>query len=149
MENQRNLILAIALSFLLLIGWDYGMQYFYPQPEQALVEDKADTPSEQAATQHSRTGGLVDPALQAREKAEVAAALLETVAKINAEIEKHARIGALIISHEPWSIENEVLTPTMKIRRDKVEERFGPLAETLARNAAQQGEVLIHWEASA
>jgi long-chain acyl-CoA synthetase len=69
------------------------------------------------------------------------------VANINADIEKHARIGALIISHEPWSIENEILTPTMKIRRDKVEERFGSLAETLARNSAQRGEVLIHWEA--
>lgn len=86
---------------------------------------------------------------QARERAEVEAALYETVAKINAEIEKHARIGAMIISHEPWSIENEILTPTMKIRRDKVEERFGPLAETLARNSAQRGEVLIHWDADA
>ena len=84
---------------------------------------------------------------QAREKSEVEAALHETVANINADIEKHARIGALIISHEPWSIENEILTPTMKIRRDKVEERFGSLAETLARNSAQRGEVLIHWEA--
>ncbi|WP_369026802.1 membrane protein insertase YidC [Qipengyuania sp. RANM35] len=78
MENQRNLILAIALSFLLLIGWDYAMNYFYPQPEQALVEDKADTPSEQAATaktQHTRTGGLVDPTLQALEKADLKTAL--------------------------------------------------------------------------
>ncbi|MEZ5681556.1 MAG: membrane protein insertase YidC [Erythrobacter sp.] len=75
MENQRNLILAIALSFLLLIGWDYAMGYFYPQPEQALVEDKADTPTEQAATQHSRNGGLVDPALQAQEKADLKTAL--------------------------------------------------------------------------
>ncbi len=84
---------------------------------------------------------------QTRERSEVEAALHETVANINAEIEKHARIGALIISHDPWSIENEILTPTMKIRRDRVEERFGSLAENLARNSAQRGEVLIHWEA--
>ena len=49
MDNQRNLILAIALSFLLLLGWTSAMDYFYPQPEQALVQDKADTPAEQAA----------------------------------------------------------------------------------------------------
>ena len=64
MDNQRNLILAIALSFLLLLGWTSAMDYFYPQPEQALVEDRADTPTEQAsqaATQHSRTGGLASP----------------------------------------------------------------------------------------
>ncbi|WP_425594714.1 membrane protein insertase YidC [Qipengyuania proteolytica] len=69
------MILAITLSFLLLIGWDYGMQYFYPQPDQALVEDKADTPAEQAATQHARTGGLVDPAMQEQEEVDVAKAL--------------------------------------------------------------------------
>ena len=69
MDNHRNLILAIVLSFLLLLGWTSAMDYLYPQPEQALVGDRADTPSEQAAqaadgaaTRHSRTGGLVDPA---------------------------------------------------------------------------------------
>ncbi len=79
MENQRNLILAIALSFLLLIGWDYAMQYFYPQPDEAMVEEVADTPASRAAqsgeTRHSRTGGLVDPALQAQEEVDVAKAL--------------------------------------------------------------------------
>ncbi|HAN90387.1 membrane protein insertase YidC [Qipengyuania citrea] len=78
MDNQRNLILAIALSFLLLLGWTSAMDYFYPQPEQALVEDRADTPTEQAsqaATQHSRTGGLVDPAMRAQEAADLKTAL--------------------------------------------------------------------------
>lgn len=87
---------------------------------------------------------LTDEA-RARDAAEVEAALYETVLAINASIEKHARIGALIISHEPWSIDNEILTPTMKIRRDKVEERFGEVAEQLARNAAEQRQVLVHW----
>jgi len=71
--------------------------------------------------------------------------MLETLAAINNEIEKHARIGALIISTEPWSIENEVLTPTMKIRRDKVEEQFAELAERLARESAEQGQLLVNW----
>ncbi len=82
MTNHRNLILAIALSFLLLVGWTSVMDFLYPQPETALVEDRSDTPVEQAAqpqeatvTKHSRTGGLVDPMLQAREKADLATAL--------------------------------------------------------------------------
>ena len=33
MSNQRNLLLAVALSFLLIIGWDFAMQRIYPQPE--------------------------------------------------------------------------------------------------------------------
>jgi len=82
LDNHRNLILAIVLSFLLLLGWTSAMDYLYPQPEQALVGDRADTPSEQAAqaadgaaTRHSRTGGLVDPAMRAQEVADLKTAL--------------------------------------------------------------------------
>ena len=75
----------------------------------------------------------------------VEAALRERVAAVNAEVDKHARIGALIISTDPWSIENRVLTPTMKIRRERIEELFGETAEELARRSAQQGELLVEW----
>ncbi|WP_341712493.1 membrane protein insertase YidC [Erythrobacter sp.] len=78
MQNQRNLILAIALSVLLLVGWDYALQYFYPQPETTQVEgQQAQGPEVPAAqkTQHSRTGGLVDPMAQALERTELKAAL--------------------------------------------------------------------------
>lgn len=87
---------------------------------------------------------LTDEA-RSREQEHVQASMLETLAAINEEVEKHARIGALIISSEPWSIENEVLTPTMKIRRDKVEERFAELAERMARESAEQSQLLVHW----
>ncbi|MCB2067051.1 MAG: membrane protein insertase YidC [Erythrobacter sp.] len=33
MDNQRNLILAVVLSAILLFGWDFAMRTFYPQPE--------------------------------------------------------------------------------------------------------------------
>lgn len=75
----------------------------------------------------------------------VEAVLRERVAAVNAECEKHARIGALIVSTEPWSIENGILTPTMKIRRERVEGLFGERAADLARQSAEQGEVLLEW----
>lgn len=31
MDNQRNLLLAVVLSGLLILGWDVGMRYFYPE----------------------------------------------------------------------------------------------------------------------
>ena len=37
MDNQRNLILAIALSALVLLGWTYGSSYFLPTPEKPAV----------------------------------------------------------------------------------------------------------------
>ena len=82
---------------------------------------------------------------QTKDQKHIEESLRETVADINESIEKHARIGAVIVSIEPWSIENEVLTPTMKIRREKVEDRFAELAERLARESAEQRELLVTW----
>ncbi|WP_133366120.1 membrane protein insertase YidC [Qipengyuania sediminis] len=63
--NQRNVLLAVMLSALLLLGWDALVGYLYPNARDA-AGTRVDTPSEQVAeragpTQHSRTGGL-DPA---------------------------------------------------------------------------------------
>lgn len=69
--------------------------------------------------------------------------LLETAAKVNESVEKHARVGAIIISMEPWTIENEMLTPTLKLRREEVEKRFGERARELANDAAVAGKVLV------
>ena len=48
MDNQRNLLLAVVLSGLLLLGWDAGMRYFYPQPVEPVAA--ADTNSTTATT---------------------------------------------------------------------------------------------------
>lgn len=69
----------------------------------------------------------------------------EMVEGINETVEHHARIGAVILSEEPWSIENGILTPTLKIRREQVEDRFGELAQGLARRAAEERALLLHW----
>ena len=33
MDNQRNLILAVVLSAVLLFGWDFAMRTYFPEPE--------------------------------------------------------------------------------------------------------------------
>ena len=80
---------------------------------------------------------------QQQDRTVVEGALGEQAAAVNGSVEKHARIGAVILSSEPWTIDNEVLTPTLKIRRERVEERFGELAQRLAREAAERGELLV------
>lgn len=82
---------------------------------------------------------------QELDKQEIEATLLERVEVINTEVEKHARVGVVIISTNPWTIENAILTPTMKIRREKIDELFGENAQQLAREAAEQGQVIMHW----
>lgn len=82
MENQRNLILAVVLCGLLIIGYDAAMKYWYPQPAKpaaaatvAAAPAAAPAPGEPAQAQHSRTGGLVDPAERAQERVDLKTAL--------------------------------------------------------------------------
>jgi long-subunit acyl-CoA synthetase (AMP-forming) len=46
------------------------------------------------------------------------AALLE---RVNASVADYERLQMLVIAREPWSIENGCLTPTMKIKRSRIE----------------------------
>jgi len=82
---------------------------------------------------------------QEQNKDELNKALLRLAQEVNKGVEHHARIGAVIVSSEPWTIDNGMLTPTLKIRREQVDQKFGERAQLLARQAAEQGEVLIEW----
>ena len=79
-------------------------------------------------------------------KKRIETALAATLAEINETVEKHARIGAVIISRNPWTIDNEMLTPTLKIRRERIEQQFGHVAEQLGRKAAEERRLIVDWE---
>ncbi len=58
-----------------------------------------------------------DAAVRARVQAELGRLLQE----VNRELAAHERLHMIVVSGEPWSIENGFLTPTMKIRRSRIE----------------------------
>jgi long-chain acyl-CoA synthetase len=66
-------------------------------------------------------------ALQPRE--EVRASIKATLDGINPHLESHETVDAVVIVDEPWSIENDALTPTLKIKRHVLEQRFSALVE--------------------
>lgn len=63
-----------------------------------------------------------------QDKAEVrtrlTAELTAALKALNAGLDHHEQLGALVIVKEAWQIENGFLTPTMKIKRAKVEQAF-------------------------
>lgn len=61
-------------------------------------------------------------ALQARE--EVRLSLKETLDSVNPHLESHATVDAIVVVTEPWTIENDVLTPTLKIKRHVLEKAY-------------------------
>ncbi|HBD12095.1 MAG TPA: AMP-dependent synthetase, partial [Porticoccaceae bacterium] len=55
--------------------------------------------------------------------------LHDTVVAVNAELESHQQLDHIIVSDESWTVENDLLTPTLKIRRNKLEERYREIIE--------------------
>jgi YidC/Oxa1 family membrane protein insertase len=81
-ENQRNLILAMVLMGVMLVGWDMGMRYYYPPvPKRAPVAGApvAGAPAAAAGTaaapKPTREGGLQTPVDIALEKQDLAQAI--------------------------------------------------------------------------
>ena len=68
MDNQRNIIMAILLTALVLFGWDAGMRYFYPQADKPKPVATAAASAEPGKAKPTREGGLTDAADIALEK---------------------------------------------------------------------------------
>ncbi len=74
--NSRNMILAVALTALLLFGWDAGVRYFYPQAGRpATPVEAAAAPNAAAPSAPTREGGLTSAADIATEARDLQTAL--------------------------------------------------------------------------
>ncbi len=68
-----------------------------------------------------------DAAAKARDSAgrsALEASLAEHLKKVNAQLDPHEQLDCLVITAEAWSVENDILTPTMKVKRNKIEDVF-------------------------
>jgi long-subunit acyl-CoA synthetase (AMP-forming) len=62
-------------------------------------------------------------------KENVERSLEATLADANKNLESHERLSGVIIADDEWTTENGLLTPTLKIKRDELEARYGPIAD--------------------
>lgn len=75
MDNQRNLLLAVALSGLLILGWDMAMRYFYPQASLSAQAEVSETSSVEAAAPGAAPGAIDGNAAGADAPVDLATAL--------------------------------------------------------------------------
>ena len=73
-------------------------------------------------------------------RAKVQQELSDLLREVNQALADYEQLRMIVVAREPWSIENGMLTPTMKIRRSRIEAEFDT---QLALWYATQGPV--HW----
>jgi long-chain acyl-CoA synthetase len=76
-------------------------------------------------------------------QAAIEAAVRRHVSNVSAGLERHAQIGAVIVANEAWTIENGVLTHTMKVRRERVLGRYGTEIDTVAAQIHSGGDLIV------
>lgn len=48
----------------------------------------------------------------------------------NARLEPHEKLDCIVVANEPWTIKNGLLTPTLKVKRSLIEERYASQLES-------------------
>jgi len=62
-----------------------------------------------------------------KNKEELCKNMMNTINEINPSLEKHEKIEKAIIMSEEWTVENGLMTPTLKIKRSQVEKIHMPM----------------------
>lgn len=97
-----------------------------PQPL-ALVMLSADAAQRAEAPEHRQ-------ALQASLEAHLR--------QVNALLDPHEQLDCLVVVTTPWTVEAGFITPTFKVKRNRIEEAYGPHFERWARGGA-----VVQWAA--
>ena len=72
---------------------------------------------------------LIVPTAEAKRKnkKELSDSLIQSIKTINPTLEKHENIEKIIIMKEEWTVENGLITPTLKVKRNQVEKIHMPM----------------------
>jgi len=50
--------------------------------------------------------------------------LAELLGHVNATLDPHERMDCLVVMNEAWTIDNDLMTPTFKVKRNRIEDRY-------------------------
>jgi long-chain acyl-CoA synthetase len=57
-------------------------------------------------------------------RGELEASLADHMKTINETLDPHEQLDCIVITTESWTVENDLITPTFKVKRNKIEDRF-------------------------
>ena len=64
----------------------------------------------------------------------------KVIARMNSELESHEQIKGVLMIKDPWTIENGILTPTLKIKRHVLEQKYHEVGQNWPKGQ------LVVWE---
>jgi long-chain acyl-CoA synthetase len=72
-------------------------------------------------------------AANATGRSELEASLAQHLEAVNAKLDPHEQMDCLIVVKEPWTVDNGFITPTFKIKRNKIDEAYAAQFEAWSR----------------
>ncbi len=76
-----------------------------------------------------------------KSKEDLRASLADTLTKVNSTLENYQRVSTIVVVQDAFSVENGMLTPTLKVKRSKLNQRYKNLL-----NAWHEHEEKVVWE---
>jgi long-chain acyl-CoA synthetase len=68
----------------------------------------------------------VQRAASAAGKAELEASLAAHLKTVNATLDPHEQMDCLVVMTEAWTVDNDLITPTFKVKRNRIEDLYSP-----------------------
>ena len=65
------------------------------------------------------------PEIKAKPREQVESLLKSTLDVVNSSLDHHEQVSKVIVVKEPWTVDNGMVTPSMKVKRPAVEKKYG------------------------
>jgi long-chain acyl-CoA synthetase len=88
-------------------------------------------PDEEWAREWAEANGVTGDLASLRETPQFRMAVREAVDRVNAQLSVIEKVRQFVFADEPFTIENEEMTPSLKVRRHKLVERYGQRLDAL------------------
>ena len=61
----------------------------------------------------------------AKSKDDLSASLESTLEAVNKNLRNYEKVSTIVVTKEPWTVENGLVTPTLKVKRGQMNKKFG------------------------
>jgi len=62
---------------------------------------------------------------KAKSENDLKSSMAKTLSEVNSQLENYKKVSRVVVCKEPWTVDNGLLTPTLKIKRNQVDQTFG------------------------